>query len=1304
MKYFLFAFLSFVIFFSLSAHAENMCSDASSSASSGNLYDSGGSGNKYSEHEDCTFLIQPAGASSITLTFSDFKLKNKKDFVYLYNGTSTGSPLIAALTGNSAGVYTVSSGAMLVRFTSEKKDKGFSATWAANIPTPSTPVVQAAWYFDENKWAAVSGEVLDSSGNNYHGVASEPMTNSTDGVVCNSADFRDDGTSDYVSLNSSALNGLNDFSVSVWGKLDSTRRGAQTIFSAASSSDKNGVLMFFSSTSSLSFYFRNTVVASFSLTAISDDLWHHYVWARKEGKHCLFLDGESQGCKTSSDAGAVSIDPGGLIIGQEQDSVGGRFDGSQDWEGLVDELMVFGSELSAAQVSIIYDNQAAGKNYDGTSRRCDLPSPVVDYRFDSCNWTDAQNVIDSSPNHLDAYAVNGVLSTVGGQVCGLARFDSANDYVRLSDSGSQQSPVDLPDTLTAMAWVYLKNTPSGLKSILSKDTNYEFHIDSNRQVNWWWRDSDNSAHSFSSGTQIALNQWHHVAIVYQSGLQIIYVDGAEAARQTFTGALLTNNNDLQIGQDQGIQSRFFDGDIDEVKIFSIALTLFEIEDIYDNEKAGLNYDGEPRSCACVEPVAVDHYAITHDLFLVSCMVGDVTFTAHDKDHRSVNAGSAQLQISTSTNKGEWSLVDGAFGDLNNAGSGRATYQFGENESTVTLRFSYPDLASDPELVNFNVFDGFSSDKRVSSDVEDRDLSVSDSGLVFTIPDTESCQSSATVSVRAVKKSDNSLGCSRAVAGDRTVNFYSQYIAPETGTHVPVITSQGEDYTLATNASGTAVTMSFSDQGEASMKVRYSDAGLIGLHASLVTDAKTLTGFGSFVAYPAQLKGTAAAKSPAGDVMTLGNSDVSGGAVWASARPFSLGVAGQCADGSVTPNYQPSNAELGATLNAPTTDATGGLLSMSSGTNIIVSDAVGWVGISAGFSDGVFQDSAAKYSEVGIINLYARDADFYGHNITQSIMPIGRFIPWFFKVAANTPAWSSHCPSGDFSYLDEKIEYQTPPELTVSAYNAAGNKVNNYGNDFWKLSPQRASRFYTDQAAAGVAAVLVVSPVNASMDKWGGTESDYDGVAINTLSGDTIMYSRIGLEAPFYGFTDLTFTSADLTDEDGVCYRVDSDGDGDWLDESCEKFTIVNIPTKELRFGRLGLVGAYGPETEALPVPLLDEYYNGSGFVTNTSDSCSAWLITPEVSLSDIDGTLVASGQTVASYAYPAADFRGDVGMTMSSPGVGNIGVVRVDVNLTRLPYFYFDWDGDGSYDDEPSANIVFGQYRNHDKVIFQRQW
>jgi MSHA biogenesis protein MshQ len=83
----------------------------------------------------------------------------------------------------------------------------------------------------------------------------------------------------------------------------------------------------------------------------------------------------------------------------------------------------------------------------------------------------------------------------------------------------------------------------------------------------------------TTGPSLSLNQWHHIAVTWRSGEQVIYIDGVERARSSRTGSLDINNDPLQVGQDLNIASRFFDGDIDEVRIYENFLSTAEVNQV-----------------------------------------------------------------------------------------------------------------------------------------------------------------------------------------------------------------------------------------------------------------------------------------------------------------------------------------------------------------------------------------------------------------------------------------------------------------------------------------------------------------------------------------------------------------------------------------------------------------------------------------------------------------------------------------------------------------------------------------------------
>ena len=87
----------------------------------------------------------------------------------------------------------------------------------------------------------------------------------------------------------------------------------------------------------------------------------------------------------------------------------------------------------------------------------------------------------------------------------------------------------------------------------------------------------------SSGVTVGDGEWHHVAVTYDGSRDIAgikhYFDGVETAYGFNTDTLgantATNNEPLRIGRGHGA---YFDGDIDDVRVWNLVLTADEILD------------------------------------------------------------------------------------------------------------------------------------------------------------------------------------------------------------------------------------------------------------------------------------------------------------------------------------------------------------------------------------------------------------------------------------------------------------------------------------------------------------------------------------------------------------------------------------------------------------------------------------------------------------------------------------------------------------------------------------------------------
>ncbi len=228
-----------------------------------------------------------------------------------------------------------------------------------------------------------------------------------------------------------------------------------------------------------------------------------------------------------------------------------------------------GWELTTTDYDLIsYPDIGALAN---TAIRFHLPEPVAEYRFDESAWDGTPGEVrDSSGNGLDGDTVGGAQPRPA-RICNGATLDGTSQYLNIPD----HPRLNITEELTVTAWIRPYAIPaSGLKSIVSKDWNYEFHVNSAGQIYWWWNDAGGNVHTLTTaGTPLNAGFWYHVAIVYsRSGsFQRIYVNGTERAASSLGDTLRTTTDPLQIGADQGYAGREFDGQIDEVYIYDTAL-------------------------------------------------------------------------------------------------------------------------------------------------------------------------------------------------------------------------------------------------------------------------------------------------------------------------------------------------------------------------------------------------------------------------------------------------------------------------------------------------------------------------------------------------------------------------------------------------------------------------------------------------------------------------------------------------------------------------------------------------------------
>lgn len=476
---------------------------------------------------------------------------------------------------------------------------------------------------------------------------------------------------------------------------------------------------------------------------------------------------------------------------------------------------------------------------------------------------------------------------------------------------------------------------------------------------------------------------------------------------------------------------------------------------------------------------------------------------------------------------------------------------------------------------------------------------------------------------------------------------------------------------------------------------------------------------------------------AGTAATLNNVSGSGGQVHRAWRYFTLQATGRDA--------------LGNTLSAASGGYSGSPAGYAGAVVLPSNGTVGALETGAWSGTGTITSNTARYGEVGAFALYLEDQSFAQVDaadsqpgeryIPSNLDLIGRFVPDYFYVNADTsvtvPAQfqtfgTTSCASRSFTYIGQPFTYlvtttpvvRNPPQALVTARNAANNTTVNYQGALWKIvaTTDSTSDVTTTYTANGPGIVVQppalpatpLAPVVQSLNNGTGTV-----IASKT---DVFTYTRSTTTplSPFNAAINLTVTVKDDSESAGVITTASS---------PTPTFSNIAFDAgNAFRYGRLRLMNSSGSQVVSLPVPAEAQYWNGTAFITNTGDNCTAIPLST-IAMGNYQKNL-SSGETVIqtpTAGVPLTLSGGSGFIRLSPPGTGNEGSLDLSVNLTAgtagasctagMPastgagtvtgttagtWLQGAWCGT-SYTNDPTARVTFGIYTNTNLFIYQRE-
>jgi len=414
------------------------------------------------------------------------------------------------------------------------------------------------WKMDEHS----GGYAYDTSGNGNTGTLYNSPSWVT-GKYGGALNF--DSDIDSVDCGSTVGDLNDDFTFGMWLKFNSLNSTYQMIAGdkyIENAPDKGYMFHVYATTLYASMA-DGTTESEPSWGGLSTGEWYYVTMVLDRPSFKLYVNGILKDTHDVSSIGDITGNSYPLYFGRV-----GYAGSSYQFDGLIDDVRIY--NYARTQKQILED-----MNADRPAQK----SPVGYWKFNEGYGTSAKD----SSGYGNNGTITGATWTNAGKFNKALSFDGSSSYVNCGNNSSLNMGTG---SFTHSAWI---KAPEGNtnRNIIDKGlgtTAYGFRLGTDGKVSVDIRGG--GAIGTASTIRVDDNSWHYVSVVLDqsSDLVKIYIDGvlnntgdASAIGDT------DNSNNFFIGADNANQY-YFDGTIDEVKIYNYALTEDEIKAEYNRGK------------------------------------------------------------------------------------------------------------------------------------------------------------------------------------------------------------------------------------------------------------------------------------------------------------------------------------------------------------------------------------------------------------------------------------------------------------------------------------------------------------------------------------------------------------------------------------------------------------------------------------------------------------------------------------------------------------------------------------------------
>lgn len=464
-------------------------------------------------------------------------------------------------TGTHSGTYWNSSTGRLTLSTSSTTNLDVRTV----LPAKTTNLV-GYWKFD--------GDLADSSGNGRTLTAQGNATTAVGGKIGRAATF--DGTGDYLEFTTDFVPSKNvTFSAWIWrnttGVLDPLLFAGPRTGCSPSAFDlrvTTGQL------AQVGVGCANAIRLGAAAPSIGRTQWYHLAVTRDSlGRASIYLNGalaagpsDVNGTETENTLQSLVV--GGLF------ATGAL---SNSANGMIDELAIWNTALSDAEITALYAAQS--------------PGPADDVYLSSTwtpRWSNLQAYWKLDGDWLDSSGNNRTLTAFGNAANNGGAKVGTNSGSFIDTTSYATRAYASATTTTISFWAKYTGTIGSVRGVFSTATSVvtnSWSIDTggggscNNQFRFAGRNNAPADANYCFGR--VNGEWNHFVVTYNGGTAVIYLNGQQATSfSSYYGNFLAS---VRVGCTRGTTS-CWTGFIDEVAVWNVTLTAAEAALIYNRTK------------------------------------------------------------------------------------------------------------------------------------------------------------------------------------------------------------------------------------------------------------------------------------------------------------------------------------------------------------------------------------------------------------------------------------------------------------------------------------------------------------------------------------------------------------------------------------------------------------------------------------------------------------------------------------------------------------------------------------------------